>query len=241
MEAEPQQKGLCINGEHKHSPVIIQHRSCQTSSASQPSLTATYWAKRVSLDCRKVTQRTQPSSLLGANVILNATQNQTKQPRQRRHTQTSHKSICQSPPTKSLIACRLANFFEWRDVKVLGTCLFQTGKLRAQITQNGRDIVERYLRFVDKLPHLPHIQHLDSVKRGFLPRQNPLFQTYTETKPWTLQSKLFLTSLLAREAERTTRQTGKVTAGNAVATSCCVKEHRSCSFYVEEYYYGCCK
>lgn len=46
---------------------------------------------------------------------------------------------------------------------------------------------------------------------------------------WKVNS--FLTSLSLQEAERPTRQTGKVTTGNAAATSFCVEQHWSCSFY----------
>lgn len=48
------------------------------------------------------------------------------------------KLICQKQLSNSLVAYGLANLLECRDVKVLGTCLFQTGTLKAQITQNGR-------------------------------------------------------------------------------------------------------
>lgn len=142
-------------------------------------------------------------------------------------------SVCQSQLTNSLLAYRLANLLEWRDVKVLGTCLFQTGKLQAQITRNRRDIVGRYLRFVNQLPNLPHVHHLGSVKRGFLPRKTLYSRRNTETKPWTLESKLFFTSLSRQEAQthHQTDRKGYYGKWPWKRHQNCVKQHWSCSFF----------
>lgn len=133
---------------------------------------------------------------------------------------------------KSCVASGKANLLEWRDVKVLGTCLFQTGTIWTHTkTQNGHDTAARYLRFVNQLPNLPQVQHLGSVIRGFVASPNPLFRD--EHREQTLNSwkvNSFLTSLSLQEAERPTSLTGKLTTGNAVATSTRVEQHWSCSF-----------
>lgn len=69
-----------------------------------------------------------------------------------------------------MVAYTQANFSERSDVKVLGTCLFQTGKLQAQMKFKIHDTVRTHLRFVNQLLDLPHVQHLGSVKKVFLPR-----------------------------------------------------------------------
>lgn len=134
---------------------------------------------------------------------------------------------------KSCVASGQANLLEWRDVKVLGTCLYSNRyTLDTQKAQNGHDTAGRYLRFVNQLPNLPQVQHLGSVIRGFVPRRTLCSGTNTGTKPWTLEKvNSLLTSRSLQEAERpTTRLTGKVTTGNAAATSTSVEQHWSCSF-----------
>lgn len=88
-----------------------------------------------------------------------------------------------------------------------------------------------HLRFVNQLPNLPQVQHLGSVIRGLCASPNPLFRDADRDQTlnsWKVNS--FLTSRSLQEAERPTSLTGKVTTGNAAATSTCVEQHWSCSF-----------